>query len=126
WSLNVDVQHERFTPQELEIKPDAAKNGEVVLQALLPARHIQGDVVCEDTGKPVPDARLIVSARPSENELNSTHWTASRADHEGRFRIAAPVGAFITVIAYPPAGTPYLVQSKSLDWSKGNVIKREI
>jgi hypothetical protein len=36
------------------------------------------------------------------------------------------LGGFIRVAAFPPAGVPYLPISKSLDWPKSTVIKREL
>jgi RNA polymerase sigma factor (sigma-70 family) len=126
YSVTIGAQHERFAPQELSIESDDLKKGEEVTRALAPARRIEGTVTYADTGKPVPDARLFIETHPTEVELNPYHTSESQADGQGRFLISPTLGGFIRVAAFPPAGVPYLPVSKSLDWSKSTVVKREL
>ena len=126
WILNFEIQHEKFAPQEFTVTPEDKAKGNEVTRALAPARIIEGTVTYADTGKPVPDARLAINSHPAEIELNPNYWAEGQADKEGRFRVSPPVGGYVTVIAYPPAGTPYLVLSKALDWPKASVIRREV
>ena len=94
--------------------------------ALAPARIIEGDVTYADTGKPVPNARLVIEAQPAEYDLNPHHMTDGQTDDQGRFRVSPPVGGFVRITAYPPAGSPYLLVFNGLEWPKANVVKREM
>src|SRR5262249_6970322 len=50
----------------------------------------------------------------------------SRTDEKGRFRFVAPVGDAGEILAYPPAGQPYLIHSQPLKWKGAEVVKKGV
>jgi Sigma-70, region 4 len=126
WTVTIKVDHDRFAPQYLELKPEDRTKDAPVTRALATARWIEGDVTFADTGKPVPKASVKVHTQPAGHELNPGFSAEGQADDHGRFRISLPLGRYVTVKAHPPAGTPYLPLRKSLNWPKADVINEEI
>jgi RNA polymerase sigma factor (sigma-70 family) len=98
-----------------------------ILVSLAPAQIIEGQILCEDTGKPAPHARLTVYATTvdgSQGEnlsLGVGTGIDGTADADGRFRVNPFAGNFFTVTAYPPEGMPYLSRMQGLKWPKGSV-----
>src|SRR5262249_37645661 len=125
WKVTVRGGDERFALQSLEIKARSKdKPGEVTL-ALAPAYLLEGIVLFADTGKPVPGARLRVSAEQERYRWPMETMDA-KADAKGRFRVSAPVGNYFMILAYPPVGTPYLLLRKEFTKPKPDVLKKEI
>jgi hypothetical protein len=93
---------------------------------LAPGRYIEGRAIYQDTGKPVPHARLMIA-----NPIIET-----RADADGHFKVPLylpKIGdpAFVArprdvhISAWPPPGQPYLGDAKGVDFPKG-VVRREV
>jgi len=127
WSVSILIQDDHFARQRLQIEPRVKqKTGEPITLSLAPARVLEGNVIYADTGKPVPNARVVVQSQKAEYDLNPTYWLDSQADEKGRFHVVPYVGNYFVVIAYPPAGEPYLLVWKDLNWPKANVVKQEV
>ena len=109
----------RFALQMIEVETDNSPDAKSVTMALRPAQIITGRVTYADTGKPVPHAPLIVSARGGGQR--GTRPTYFQTDADGRFRANPSPGDEFTVSAAPPAGQPYLGASKSFEWPKGAI-----
>jgi RNA polymerase sigma factor (sigma-70 family) len=126
WSVEMDVESDKFAPQEFVIPPKDRHNGAVVTKALASARLLEGRVMHADTGKLVPNADLDVWTQPSPYQLNPSYSAKSQTDGQGRFRISLPIGQSVTVMAYAPAGTPYLAVKKELEWTRSGEVKQEV
>jgi RNA polymerase sigma factor (sigma-70 family) len=87
---------------------------ENVRLAVPPGQVVEGRVVYDDTGEPVPHAKMSIANPVFEAE----------ADGQGRFRISLFPAQEIGIRAFPPAGTPYLVGFKGVVYPKG-VVKQE-
>jgi protocatechuate 3,4-dioxygenase beta subunit len=113
--LNLQVLDERFAPQWLVLKTGPNEATEPVTFALEPRRTLEGTVTCEDTGEPMPNARLFVlSSGPGASPLVGK--ADGRADSQGRFRLAPFPGQELVVSAHPADGKPYLVLQQSVHW----------
>src|SRR5262249_18523712 len=60
WDITIAVHDERLARQELTFKGQDKGKAEEVTLALAPLRVVAGTITYEDTGKPVPDARVMV------------------------------------------------------------------
>jgi hypothetical protein len=67
----------------------------------------------------VANARVLVDAHDSA--YGASHPLECRTDPLGRFRVVPYLGNELTVIAYPPAGEPYLLRARELTWPKAAV-----
>jgi RNA polymerase sigma factor (sigma-70 family) len=150
WSATLQVLDDRFTKQMLVINPQGwerqmieqlnrAGGSQPFLQAkprkdraedftwtLKPARIFQGKVTYADTGKPVAGARLVVFAGKQYFSLMSVDRCTGRTDANGRFRLVPKEGKNFMVLAYPPAGQPYLLQTKSFQLVTSEVVKQTL
>jgi RNA polymerase sigma factor (sigma-70 family) len=88
-----------------KVGPDEKGQPEVLSLTLAPAQTLEGQVLYEDTGKPVPGTRVL----------------GTTTDRDGRFRLqlSRTVGVTLTVIA--PEGEPYLSVYHRVEWPKGAV-----
>jgi hypothetical protein len=111
----------RFTSQIIEINTDADSSTKSLSLALQPARTITGRVTYADTGKPVPRARVTVSGFDQFQLGVGARPIITATDDDGRFRASTGLGAEGVVAAFPPEGQPYLMNGKSIEWSKGEV-----
>ena len=125
--VRLEIDDLRYAPKEEWVDTDDREKAEKLLLALPPGQVVEGRVVCEDTGKPLPNARMEVSSfgRSEQGYPTGGGTVDGRADAQGRFRIRVYPGSSGYVTAHPPDGEPYLVASHSLDWPKG-VVKREV
>src|SRR5579884_429729 len=125
-SAHLEIDDLHCAPKELDVNTGDEKAGRLVL-AVSPPQVIEGRVVCEDTGKPMPYARLDINSYTKSEEGYYTGGGAvlGQADAQGRFKISTYPGNTGFVMAIPPDGQPYLVNSTSFDWPKGTV-KQEV
>jgi RNA polymerase sigma factor (sigma-70 family) len=113
---------DRFAHQRLECKTaDREKTW-----ALGPGYVLHGTVTCADTGKAVPNARMVVTAFRDPNPPPPDATIKRRGDARGQFRISPPLGKSYLVTAYPPAGMPYLPIQKEVLHSKPEVGKQAL
>jgi RNA polymerase sigma factor (sigma-70 family) len=125
--LKLEIRGEPYAGQQFDVGPEHRKQAKELRFSLPPARILEGTVTFADTGKPVANARLLVHARKSIYELNP--WIDPirlRADARGRFRAVPHAGSHFTVLAYPPAGTPYHLLRKELDWPQADLLTQQV
>ncbi len=129
------VDSDRFAPQEILLNTGELgdrdyrplmKNvgrGEEAVLVLAPAQVLEGVITYEDTGLPVPHARVKILA---SQQGNTTIPLAGTADADGKYRISPPPGIRFDVIAYPPDGVPYLVRQteKPIIWQDGDTSRQ--
>ncbi len=115
----LNIIDSRFASQMIEVKTDDALGAKSVTMALQPAKIFTGRVTYADTGKPVPHARLQISA--SGAGQRGSRPTYSFSDDDGRFRANPAPGDLFFVFALPPARQQYLGARKRVDWPKGAV-----
>jgi RNA polymerase sigma factor (sigma-70 family) len=118
-----DPRYER--KEEWQVNTADKKQGENLRLVLAPGRYVEGRVVYQDTGKPAPQARMMIANPIVETE----------ADADGRFKVALcaprdgdPFTSYpreIRIRAYPPAGAPYLSGYADAGYPKG-VVRREV
>jgi len=125
-SAHLEIDDLHCAPKELDVNTGDEKAGHLVL-GVAPPQVIEGRVVCEDTGKPMPYARLDINSYVGTKEgiTGGGGAVLGQADAQGRFKISTYPGNFGFVMAMPPDGQPYLVNSTSFDWPKGTV-KQEV
>jgi beta-lactamase regulating signal transducer with metallopeptidase domain/protocatechuate 3,4-dioxygenase beta subunit len=145
FGVHVDVTgSERFAPQNIALNTgmpehrgerDATyrplvKNvapGEEAVLVLSPAQLFEGVIRYEDTGEPAPHARLIMRASQQE-QGGSMLAVAGKADASGHYQISPYPGVRFRIIAYPPAGVPYLAREtpfgKEIRWQATDRIKQ--
>jgi RNA polymerase sigma factor (sigma-70 family) len=117
-----DPRYER--KEEWQVNTADRKQCENLRLLLAPGRYVEGRVVYQDTGKPVPHARLMIA-----NPVIET-----RADAEGRYKVPLyaaregdPFNSYpreVRIRAYPPPGEPYLSGYRDEGFPKG-VVRRE-
>jgi RNA polymerase sigma factor (sigma-70 family) len=125
-TAHLEINDLRCAPKELDVDTGDKEAARLVL-GLVPAQVIEGRVVAEDTGKPVPNARLDINSYRKSEEGYTTGGGAvlGKADAQGRFKMSIYPGDTGFVMAIPPAGQPYLVNSTHFDWPRGTV-KQEV
>jgi RNA polymerase sigma factor (sigma-70 family) len=113
-------------PQSLEVSADGAPKQEVTL-AVAPGRTLEGTVTYRDTGKPIPNARLrIESIKYEPSGGFRTREVQALAGADGRFRAVPYEADTFMITAYPPAGEPYLLGNRRVQWPRGAVRKHEV
>jgi hypothetical protein len=125
WHATVFAHGDAFARQSLKVEAAGDEKQGATL-ALAPARVLEGAVTYRDSGKPVPNARLRIYTQPERYAFQGLHQMEARADAKGRFRVVPHEGNFLTVIAYPPAGEPYLLVNRELTWPDASVIRHEL
>ena len=125
-SAHLEIDDLHCAPKELDVNTGDEKAGHLVL-GVAPPQVIEGRVLCEDTGKPMPYARLDINSYTKSEEGYYTGGGAvlGQADAQGRFKISTYPGNTGFVMAMPPEGQPYLVNSTDFNWSKG-MVKQEV
>jgi RNA polymerase sigma factor (sigma-70 family) len=109
------IEDDRFATQQVRLENPKGNKPREVARSLAPAQTIEGRVVYEDTGKPVPRARVKVLS----NGKNPPAEMSGRADAEGRFRLNPYPGDSFALTVDPPPDRPYLGVWKDIAWPKG-------
>jgi RNA polymerase sigma factor (sigma-70 family) len=116
------VRDERFAPQGLRVGNDVRGRDREIRASLAPAHWLEGRVLAEDTGKPVPYAGLAFGAADSKFRVAFAGVNGRcRADGHGRFRVSLPPGKWYAMTASAPAGRPYLTPRQTFEWPRGAV-----
>ncbi|MCA9127624.1 MAG: hypothetical protein KDB22_11085 [Planctomycetales bacterium] len=121
-ALNMGMSAEReerdgtYRPLVCNVQP-----GETATVVLSPAQFIEGKVLLGDSDQPAAGVRVTVFS--SQQEFGgSMYGLNGTTDNAGRFRINPNPGLRFSVIAHPPAGSPY--QSKEVSdvkWERGGI-----
>jgi hypothetical protein len=113
----LQVRSEQFGRQQFAATPVGADSKKEAVQALARACKVQGQVTCGETGKALPNAQLyVIPSLPGDR--TPIEWPPTspfsplklRADHKGRYSLAAPAGSLLAILACPPEGEPYLAE----------------
>jgi RNA polymerase sigma factor (sigma-70 family) len=120
--VTLQVRDEPFARQWLTVAADRKDPGAELTFPLAPGQVVEGQITGADTGRPVANARLHVQAG---EEYGTRYGMDGRADGQGRFRINPFAGDIIRILAYPPAGEPYVALSREQKKPKGT-IKHEV
>jgi RNA polymerase sigma factor (sigma-70 family) len=118
--VSLSVLDPRFASPLIDINTDAALTRKPLTFALQPARTLTGRITYADTGKPAPNAQLMVFAFDQQTEVRPRPILAA-ANADGRFRVNPGFGDQFTLSARPPDGKPYLVEVQRIQWPKGAV-----
>jgi hypothetical protein len=110
----------------LELKPAAPGKPLELAWSLKPAHILEGAITYADTGKPVPQARLVCFVGHRTFDLTYEGRKEYRGGKDGRFRIVADPGEFFILVAYPPAGAPYLLRTVHLRWPARTVPRQVV
>jgi RNA polymerase sigma factor (sigma-70 family) len=126
------VEDERFAVQRIVLETGSRESRNSAPIVLQPARHLEGRVVDADTGKPIPNARLVVRGSAMYGAIESLEaWLQAdfhrppldrsevRSDAQGRFRLRLAVGDGFFLQAFAPDGQPYLGMEKSIKFPRG-------
>jgi hypothetical protein len=114
----------RFAQQDLVIKPLArgASQDTRITLVLEPAQIIEGRVLAEDTGQPIPNAIVTAMTQTEHGATDRDGFTAKfQADAQGRFKINPVAGDGYILAAIPTGGEPYLILQQELIWKKGAI-----
>jgi hypothetical protein len=133
-SIHLLVEGERFALQELVLQTGTKEPPKPAITVLIPARQLVGCVEDEDTGKPIPQVRLVAqtsvtsSGTPEERlyELMEAlsrprplNRTETRSDAKGQFQLPLAVGDSVSLHVFAPGGQPYLSLRKVVKLPKG-------
>jgi RNA polymerase sigma factor (sigma-70 family) len=124
--VTLAIHDDRYAHQTLEIATSGKEAGAPFTWSLAPVQVLEGRVVCDDTGRAVPNIRLRVESLRVRQEGNvnvrSVHGPVdAQTDDEGRFRINPLPGDEFRVTAYAPPGQPYLTYAEHFVRRKGAV-----
>ena len=116
-SLVLSVDDPRWANQGFVVKTNPIESSAEPSLTLKAARIMTGRVTYADSGMPVPNAVVSISA--GESFDSSFSVSKHQADAQGSFRILS-LGNYFHVTAYAPPAEPYLVVTRELDWPKGS------
>jgi RNA polymerase sigma factor (sigma-70 family) len=109
------VQDERFAPQWLALKTQAGDQTDAGAVRLDPLRTLEGTIVCKQTGQPL--AQVRVRGQSAGKVQGVTHNEAEAfTDAQGRYRLHPFPGASVSLLAYPPDDSPYLIGQEYVEW----------
>jgi beta-lactamase regulating signal transducer with metallopeptidase domain len=117
--VGVEIRDDRFARDQLDIKPKDKKDGRGPTLTALPAQSLKGNVIYEDTQKPVAHARLSIGA--SYNPGRCIMNMPAQADENGHFKVNPYSGKMFFITAYPPEGEPYLAFNKKIELQDGKL-----
>ncbi len=107
-SVVLSTSDKRLSPAPLFVKLDAkASDFKLTCEA---GNEVRGQVVCQDSGKPLSNTWINVVSLPSGSSRGADQQSQgcpTRTDNEGKFAVNCRSGKFITVYVYPAAGLPY-------------------
>jgi RNA polymerase sigma factor (sigma-70 family) len=126
YNVVIHIRDPRFARQEHRLQPSEKEPDAEKTFALAPARTLEGTVRYADTNKPVAGARLVVMAKGAFSPLGPSRKVAFQADEQGRFRVTPHAGNSFTLIAYPHTGEPYLLQHKTVEWKRPELVRQEV
>jgi RNA polymerase sigma factor (sigma-70 family) len=98
------VRDPRFAQQAIRVQTDNTGGPKDIAAALQPATIIEGRVLADDTGQPIPDAVLSISSRFAAASGGRT--MKFRADGQGRFRINPYAGDTFSCPSSLPTASP--------------------
>ncbi len=117
----LSVHDPRFAQYRLDVAGRDRDAGKDVSAALPPSITLEGRVLAAGTGRPIPDADIVV--RASAEAFSTYQTTRFRADGQGHFRINPSAGGYFRLEAIAPAGQPYLTGEAEFAWAKAAVRK---
>ncbi|MFO0980864.1 MAG: carboxypeptidase regulatory-like domain-containing protein [Planctomycetota bacterium] len=105
--LPFEIDDERYAPGLFSVDiPEDENRG--VLLTLSSSRIVEGTVVRADTGKPLPNAWLLVVLGGGSGTGDLQHeGIPATTDENGRFHARCRPGEYLTTYVYPPFGEPY-------------------
>jgi RNA polymerase sigma factor (sigma-70 family) len=120
-NVGLAVRDLRYARQGPSIDAAGAAADKEFTVVLKPAQLIEGRVLADDTGQPIPNA--IVSARHLVRTERALGMSTSRfrADAQGHFVMNLPASENYTLEAFPTGGEPYLPRPIEVQWTKGAV-----
>jgi RNA polymerase sigma factor (sigma-70 family) len=107
--MQVRVQDDRFAPQCLQLTTKDGDETDAGDVRVAPRRTLKGTVVCRETGRPLAGVALAVTG-----PLNGRVETVT--DAEGTFQLHPFPYEGVSLLAYPPAGAPYMLGTHFVDW----------
>jgi RNA polymerase sigma factor (sigma-70 family) len=118
--IDLQIEDDRFALQALTLNADNAAQKEF-RQSLAAPQKFVGEVVAEDTGKPMPKVEVVVVGYHKLGNAQRLvgQQTSTATDVRGRFRINPYRGEIFDVRVHGPGGTPYLSTEQRLRWVKG-------
>jgi RNA polymerase sigma factor (sigma-70 family) len=125
WMVKIHVRDPRFAREDFDIQAADWKGGKEVARSLAPARVLEGSVTYGDTRKPVASARLVVMCSQQRYGSRVSSMTG-KTDAQGRFRLVPYPGRYFELTAYPPAGEPYLLMRREINWRQADLVKQEV
>jgi hypothetical protein len=98
---SLEVDDDRFARQFLRSRPAPASWGKSRRSPWALLRILEGTVTAEDTGKPIPSARVVVGVLGFQESRPARMTAVAIASS----RITGPVNPFVV---FPPDGVPYV------------------
>lgn len=117
-NVGFHVRDDRFASEGFRVNTDDHDGPKTITEVVRPAMLIEGRVLADDTGQPIPHALVEVG-------LTMGGGSRFRADDLGRFKAHVQPAKSYRVQAFPPEGQPYLIAQAELAWTKG-VVRKEI
>jgi protocatechuate 3,4-dioxygenase beta subunit len=123
-AVNLQTRDEPFARESIHIRADDTTEIREISMALAPAQIIEGTVVSEKTGKPVPNARLNVTVGFDAKNKYAGSAISGRANENGYFRLNPYPGKSYVIAAFAPAGRAELNLQRELKWPVGSPQQR--
>jgi beta-lactamase regulating signal transducer with metallopeptidase domain len=119
--VGLQIRDDRFARDDMIIKPAEKKIGGDLTLTPPSSQILEGDVVYEDTRKPVAHARLSIGASKTAHPSTCIMNMPAEADENGHFKVNPYSGELFFITAYPPEGEPYLVFEKEIELKDGKL-----
>jgi RNA polymerase sigma factor (sigma-70 family) len=114
------VRDDRFPPQLLELTTQTGDHTDAGTLHLAPLRTLEGLVVSHETGLPLTKVQVVAVANGEKPAGFLSNRADAWTDDQGRFRLHPFPGDSLGLLAYPPAGEPYLVGLQPVPWPDDN------
>jgi RNA polymerase sigma factor (sigma-70 family) len=123
-TVTLRVADDRFAVQNREVDTRADGRPAETTWPLAPAHILEGTVLCADTRKPMPQARvevmsLVAGEGGTDAPPRGRGTVECRCDDRGRFQVNTIAGTRYSVRAVAPAGQPYLAAAQEVGPAKG-------